>query len=72
MTPTSKQRIVWSNKAERIYVEKQHFVTQCSSFRKPVCVVSTQQANEGHCSWSGYTEQNLNDPSCQANCTSSS
>jgi hypothetical protein len=35
-------------------------------------VASTQEANEGHCSWSGYTEQNLNDPSCQANYTSPS
>ena len=36
------------------------------------CVVSTQQDNEGLYSWSGYTGHNLNDPSCQANCTSSS
>ena len=37
MTPTSKQSNVLNNAAERIYVEKQHFVTQCSSFRMPVC-----------------------------------
>ena len=37
MTSTSKQRNVLNNEAERIYVEKQHFVTQCSSFRMPVC-----------------------------------
>jgi hypothetical protein len=37
MTPTSKQRNVLNNEAERIYVEKQHFVTQCSRFRMPVC-----------------------------------
>jgi hypothetical protein len=36
------------------------------------CVASTQQANKGHYSWSGYTGQILNDPPCQANCTSSS